>query len=129
MLRYALAWFPMMVIAVGNGVLRVATYGKRMPELAAHQLSTLVGAILLSVYIWFVVRRWPPESGRHALAAGALWVCMTVGFEFLFGRLVVHRAWGELLHDYNLLSGRVWTLLLVWVCLAPWVFRRLGPRS
>jgi hypothetical protein len=44
-----------------NGALHVATYGKTMSELAAHQLSTLIGAAALGVAIWFIVRTWPPH--------------------------------------------------------------------
>ena len=51
-----------------NGAMRVATYGKG--ELAAHQLSTLIGAAALGVAIWFIVRTWPPSSNREALAIG-----------------------------------------------------------
>ncbi|MFN8177798.1 MAG: hypothetical protein U0167_07720 [bacterium] len=124
-LRYMLAWVPMVVIAVANGVLRVTTYGRRMTELGAHQLSTLIGAAVLSVYIWLVVRRWPPSSGGQALRLGAMWVALTVAFECLFGRFVVGRAWAQLFHDYDLLAGRVWALFLIWVGVAPWLFRRV----
>jgi hypothetical protein len=123
-LRYVVAWIPMVVIAIVNGVLRMATYGRRMTELGAHQLSTLIGAAVFSVYIWFVVRRWPPSSGGQALRLGALWVALTVGFECLFGCLVVGRTWAQLFHDYDLSAGRVWALLLIWVGVAPWLFRR-----
>ena len=123
--RYLLAWIPMVVIAVANGVLRVVTYGRRMTELGAHQLSTLIGAAALSVYIGFVVRRWPPASGGEALRLGAMWVALTVAFECLFGRFVVGRTWAQLLHDYDLSAGRVWVLLLIWVGAAPWLFRKM----
>jgi len=34
----------LLAVDVANGALRVATYGKTMSELAANQLSTLIGA-------------------------------------------------------------------------------------
>jgi len=37
--RWLLAWPGGAVIGVANGVLREATYGRRLPERAAHQLS------------------------------------------------------------------------------------------
>jgi len=39
----------LLAVDVANGALRVATYGKTMSELAAHQLSTLIGAAALGV--------------------------------------------------------------------------------
>jgi hypothetical protein len=53
-----LAWFPMIVIAIANGVLREYGYGKRMRERAAHQLSTLIGIVLFGIYIWGVILFW-----------------------------------------------------------------------
>jgi hypothetical protein len=124
-LRYLLAWVPMLVIAIANGALRESTYGKAMPELRAHQLSTLIGSVVMGLFIWVVVRVWPPASGRQALAIGLIWLALTVAFEFVFGRLVVHRSWPELLHDYNLVAGRVWVVFLLWLAVAPFVFFRL----
>lgn len=48
-----------------------------------------------------------------------------VAFEFLFGHYVAGHSWERLLHDYNLVAGRVWLILLVWVALAPSLFFRL----
>ena len=56
MLKYLLAWIPMVFIAIVNGVLREAWYGKQLGDLRAHQLSTLIGALLFGVYIGAVMR-------------------------------------------------------------------------
>ncbi len=124
--RYLLAWLPMVVIAVANGVLRETTYGKRLPELRAHQVSTLVALVLFGLYIWGLSLLWPLRSAGHAAAVGAAWVVLTVAFEFSFGRWVAGHTWRRLLADYNLLAGRVWVLVLVWIGIAPWVFYRAG---
>jgi hypothetical protein len=125
MWKYVLAWFPMVAIAIANGALRESWYGQNLSELAAHQLSTLTAVILFGVYIWFVVRFWPPISATQAIAVGLLWLLMTIAFEFLFGHFVAGHTWERLLHDYNLLAGRVWPLVLVWVAVAPYLFFRV----
>ena len=48
--RYFVAWLGLLAVDVANSALRVATYGKTMSELAAHQLSTLIGAAGLLVH-------------------------------------------------------------------------------
>ncbi len=126
MWKYVLAWFPMVAIAIANGALRESWYGNYLSELAAHQLSTLTAVILFGVYIWFVVRFWPPTSAAQAVAVGLLWLVMTIAFEFLFGHYVAGHSWERLLHDYNLLAGRVWPLVLVWVAVAPYLFFRMS---
>ncbi len=125
MLKYLLAWIPMVFIAIANGVLRQAWYGKYLSELHAHQLSTLIGALLFVVYIRVVIRFWEPSSAGQAITIGLVWLALTVAFEFLFGHFVVGHPWTRLLQDYNLFAGRVWSLLLVWVMVAPYVFYRL----
>ncbi len=36
----------------------------------------------------------------------------------------MHRPWKQLFHDYNLAAGRVWTLILLWIGIAPYLFFR-----
>jgi hypothetical protein len=128
-LRYVLAWFPMLILAVANGALRQATFAKTMPELRAHQLSTLIGALLIGAFVWFVIRRWPPSSSRQALMIGVLWLLLTLAFEFFMGLVLAKRPLANVFGDYNVLAGRVWVFFLIWLTLAPWVFYRLRPAS
>jgi hypothetical protein len=114
----------MIPIAIANGVLRESWYGRHLSELAAHQVSSLVAIGLFGVYIWGLVRRWRPESGRQGIAVGLLWLVMTMAFEFLFGHYVAGHTWERLLHDYDLLAGRLWSLVLAWIALAPYLFYR-----
>jgi len=125
LVRYVLAWVPMLMIAIANGALRQATFGKVMPELRAHQLSTLIGSVAIGLFIWLVIRAWPPSSGRHALLIGLVWLILAVAFEFFMGLVLAQRPLAHVLHDYNVLAGRVWVFFLVWLTLAPWVFFRL----
>jgi hypothetical protein len=80
---------------------------------------------MIGLFIFAVIRIWPPSSTKQALAIGLIWLLLTVFFEFTFGRLVMHRPWALLFNDYDLVAGRVWVLFLVWLALAPYVFFRL----
>ena len=64
-------------------------------------------------------------SGRQARRIGAVWVALTVAFEFGFGRRVAKKRWSELLADYNLAKGRTWVLVLLWLAAGPDVIRRI----
>ena len=125
MIRYILAWIPMLLIAVANGALRQFTFAKVMPEPQAHWLSTLIGSVCIGVFIWFVIRAWPPSSGRKALLIGLIWLLFTIVFESFMGLVLQGRTLTQVLREYNLLAGRVWALFLVWLAIAPWVFFRL----
>ncbi len=123
--HYLFAWVAMLLIAVGNGALRQVTFGKWMPELRAHEISTLIGAVLIGLFIWFVIRIRPPSSGRQALLIGGAWLVLTVAFEFFMRLVLARRSLTQVLHEYNLIAGRVWVLFLVWLTLSPWIFFRM----
>ena len=124
-LKYALAWIPMVFIAIANGVLRQYSYGRWMKKLSAHQVSSLTAVILFYLYTWILGKKLPLESLRQALAIGIIWLCLTVAFEFLFGHYVANHPWSRLIQDYNLLSGRLWALVLLAVTAAPFVVYKL----
>ena len=123
--KYLIAWFVMLLVSVANGALRQFTFGKYLDEKNAHQISTVIGILLLGIVIRAFVRRYPPVSGRQALLIGLLWMALTIAFEFLFFHYVGGRSWTELLANYNLFEGRVWVAVLAWVAIAPYVFFRL----
>ncbi len=125
MWKYVLAWVPLVIIAIANGALREGLYGKYMRELRAHQLSTFFGIVLFGVYIWVLMRYMTPASSKEAISIGLVWLGLTVAFEFIFMHYVAGRSWNILLHDYNILAGRVWVAVLIWVTIAPYVFYRL----
>jgi hypothetical protein len=124
-LKYTTAWIPMVFIAITNGVLRQYVYGRWMKELSAHQVSSLTAVILFYLYTWILVKKWPLESSRQAVAVGIIWLCMTVAFEFLFGHYVANHPLSRLIQDYDLLSGRLWTLVLLAVAAAPYLVYKL----
>jgi hypothetical protein len=81
------------------------------------------------VVIYAVVRRWPPRSDAEALRTGVVWLTMTVAFEFLFFHYASGVPWEKLLEAYDLPSGQLWPLVLIWVTFAPWVLNRLTRRA
>ena len=129
MFRYVLAWIAMLVIAVANGVFRQLTFAKIMSEPHAHQLSTLSGSVFIGTFIWYVIRKWPPSSNRHALLIGLVWVLLTVTFETFMGLVLQHRPIQHVIHEYDLSAGRVWPLFLGWLGVAPWLFFRILQRQ
>jgi hypothetical protein len=125
-LKYTLAWIPMVFIGIVNGAIRQFGYGRFLGELFAHQVSSVIGIILFGSYVWILSIRWPLESSRQALAIGVIWLGLTVAFEFLFGHYVAKHPWTRLLHDYNILEGRLWSLVLISITIAPYVIYRIG---
>ena len=124
---WSIAWLGGVVIGVANGVAREATYGRRMGERTAHNVSTITAMTAFAGYFSLLQRRWPLASEREALEIGGRWLVMTLAFEFAFGRLVAKQSWQELLADYNLAKGRSWPLVLAWIGAGPAMMRRVQP--
>jgi len=116
---YFLAWFPMVLIAIANGVIRQVVLEKRFSKLRAHQISCLTAMLLFFIYVYGFNSFWPLHSSEQALSVGIVWLLMTVVFEFLFGHYVTKQAWSVLLSDYHLFKGRLWSLVLVFILFLP----------
>ena len=123
-LKYFIAWFGIVILGLVNATIHQVVYGKYVSELAGHQISTLTFGILVGVYAGALSSFLKLQSPGQAIGVGLMWMILTVMFEFGFGHYVVGDSWSKLLHDYNILEGRVWGLFILWVGIAPYVFYR-----
>ena len=121
LLKYTAAWVPMVILAILNGTLRELGYKPLVGDLIAHQLSTLTLIIITFAYFWFLNTLWRITDTKTAAAIGAIWFSLTVLFEFVFGHYVMGHPWARLFADYNLLKGRIWSIVLIWIAVLPYV--------
>jgi hypothetical protein len=119
----------MLGVAMVNGGLRDLTYGKQFPPLQANQISCLTGIVLLGAVMYLYMRHWSLSSARQAIYIGLFWMALTVAFEFLFFHYFGGRSWEVLLDSYDMTSGQLWPLVLLWVAVAPYLFYRLLDRQ
>ena len=124
-LKFIAYWIPLPIIGIINGVMREFGYRSFVNELLAHQISTITLIILVGGYTWFISHALRIEAPGQALMLGVVWLVLTVMFEFLFGHYVMGNPWSKLLHDYNLLAGRLWTLILIWITISPFIVYKL----
>ncbi len=126
-LKYVLAWFGMMMLAILNGTVRDFGYKPYVGDLAAHQISTVILLLLFAGYMWWLTTKWPLASAGQAWTVGIVWFLMTEAFEFGLG-LRRGMTWEEMLYTYNLLEGQLWIFIPAWVLLGPYVCYRLHAR-
>jgi hypothetical protein len=121
------AWLVLTVLAILNGALRNATYARAVGEYAGHVLSSLIFVAVVFAVTYGFLRLVRLDYGlADLLVVGAMWLVMTVAFEFLFGHYAVGHPWSRLLADYNIFKGRAWALVLLAVFLAPLIMGRLA---
>ena len=120
--RYIAVWPLLFCIGFVNGAIREFIYNRWPGELTAHQVSSLTLAVLFASCVWVLMERWKLESIGQAAAIGLIWMVMTAGFEFGFFHYAMGYSWERLLRDYNVMEGRVWPLVLIWIAACPSVF-------
>jgi hypothetical protein len=125
LLRAVAVWFLVLIVAVVNGFVREKLFIPSLGELTGHIASTLIlsalvliVSVLLSGWIGFV-------AVSDALLVGAMWVAMTLAFEFLAGHYLFGTPWEKLLADYDILHGRIWSLVLLTELVSPLIARAL----
>ncbi len=127
-LRAAAVWLLILICAVLNGALREALL---IPSLG-RPLALVASGILLSFAIVALSVLLVPWLGRltpaKCLFVGLLWLCLTLAFEFGFGRLVQHQSWQQLLEAYSFKDGNLWPLVLAVTFFAPLLAVRVRSR-
>ncbi len=119
-------WILLIFVAIANGIMREEVYGKLVAsELAAHQISTVVLVmVFLLVFFLFLRSRKGQFADLDLALIGGMYLGLTVAFEFVFGHYVMGHPWSRLLADYNILRGRVWSLVLLTNAIGPYVVGR-----
>lgn len=123
---YVLAWFPMLGLAIINGVIREKMYGRHMSERSAHQLSSLSAIALFTLYTMALHAIVPLTSEGQAIRVGVLWLALTMIFEFLMVCCIQKKPFSAALDDYDVGAGRMWPFVLLAVAVLPWLVHRFG---
>lgn len=127
-----MAWLAIMILEVGNGLLRKVIVEPLIGDLAARQAGVAIGSIMviLVAYLlagWLRLKRMP-----SMMLVGMVWVILTIGFEIVLGRLVMGLDWARILSDYNVARGGLMPVGLLVMAAAPfagtWLYRSVRMR-
>jgi hypothetical protein len=112
-------WLGILVLANINGAVREMWLIPTLGPTPGRALSTIILSALVLLVTWLSIAWIAPATTRDALLIGALWLLLTLAFEFLVGHYVFQKPWSELTEDYHVMRGRIWPLVLVMVLFAP----------
>lgn len=119
-IKIILFWLPMILIAFANAALRETVFVKHFDDLRAHQLSTITLMLFCVIYTWTIFPHLNILSSGQAMLTGAIWMLLTIIFEFGLGRLTGN-SWNFLFQNYNLAEGRIWVLFLLFLLILPYL--------
>jgi hypothetical protein len=122
--RALLVWVLLVGLAILNGAARETVLTPSLGPAVGHLASSVLLAGLIALTAWLSILWIAPGSARRAWAVGALWMSLTVAFEFLAGHYVFGHPWRRILADCDILQGRAWLLVLVATLVTPaWAWR------
>ncbi|MBL6446643.1 hypothetical protein JMN32_09995 [Fulvivirga sp. 29W222] len=116
-------WLPMPALGMINGIARGAIYGESLGEPLAHQVSALTLMLLLLIYGVIIRGKLNLSSILITLKHGAIWVLLTVLFEFILGLWVFQQPLEEVLYNYNIAEGQWWPFVLLFVFALPFLLK------
>jgi len=123
-LQSVLVWIVIAIITILFGAFREAVFipatGLNGTVARALLLPVAIIYIFSAAYLFFKTTKAQYQM-KHALRIGILWLVLTIVFEFIFGSIVMGNSLSFLVADYNLFAGRVWSLFLLTLVVAPLV--------
>ena len=117
--KAGVAWLILCVVMFANGAVRALVLQPRLGEDLARQVASLTGVLFVLLASWLFVRRCSQATSRQLLWVGVGWLAATLAFEFGLG-FVSGLGWRDLLAEYNIFRGRLWSLIVLSVFLGPW---------
>lgn len=111
-------WLGLLVLAILNGVLRERFLIPHFGLFAGY----IVSGLLLCVLVLGVALLVTPSLHYKAVnlwTVGALWLILTLGFEFTFGLGIQHKSLSEVLHAYTFAAGNLWPVVLLMIFFGP----------
>lgn len=125
LLKGVAVWLLLMGAEVVHGIVRTALLAPRIGDFKARQLSVFTGSALIMGITYMSIRWIGSRNKSTLLRLGLLWLLLTLIFEFVLGRKVMHLSWQRLLSDYNLRKGGLQPIGLLLMTFAPYLMERL----
>ena len=87
--RALVVWLVLIGVEFAHGILRTVFLVPVVGDLRARQIGVFRILIVTCVFV-----RWVnAPNTKSLLQVGAVWVVMTIAFEFTFGRYIFNRSW------------------------------------
>jgi hypothetical protein len=130
--RALITWVAIMILEVGNGLLRKVIVEPVVGDLAARQIGVVVGS-LMAILVAYLLAGWLRLRKQPAMMmVGLTWAFLTITFEIVLGRVVMGLNWSRIWSDYDVPNGGLMPFGLLAMVLAPsigsWLRRSVRTR-
>jgi len=123
--RALVVWLVLIGVEFAHGILRTVFLVPVVGDLRARQIGVFRILIVTCVFV-----RWVNAPNmKSLLQVGALWVAITIVFEFIFGHYIFNRSWGDLVSGYDLARGGFLAIGMLVVMFSPVIAAKLRIRN
>jgi len=119
-----LIWLSIIPLAILNGGLREAFLTPRLGESYSQPISGIILCLLIFIVSFIFIPRIGKGEQIIYWKIGLLWIVLTVAFETVFG-LAMGNSFFELLKAYDLTTGNLWLIVVVFIGIAPWLITKI----
>ena len=124
-LRSIIVWLVFIIAESLNGTVRNFWLIPTLGDFWAHQISFVMGSILVVAIATIFVRWLDATRTSQLLSIGLLWLLLTLTFEICLGRFILSYSWKRIAADYNLLQGGLMPIGLILLMLAPLIAAKI----
>ena len=115
-----LIWLAIIPLAILNGGLRDVVINPLIGAEYGQPLSCFSLCLIIFVLCWFCIPRIGKGTAKTYWIIGLWWILLTVLFETGFGLLLGY-TFAELIKAYDITTGNLWLLVVLFTGIAPWL--------
>ena len=119
-----LIWLSIIPLAILNGALREAFLTPWLGENFAQPISGIILCLLIFIVSLIFIPRIGKGEQKTYWKIGILWIILTIVFETIFG-LAVGNSFSELLRAYDITTGNLWLIIVIFIGIAPWLIAKI----
>ena len=119
-----LIWLSIIPLAILNGGFRDVFLTPLLGESCAQPVSGIILILLIFIVSFIFIPRIGKGTPKTYWKIGILWVALTIVFETILG-LAIGNTLTELLKAYDITTGNLWLLIVIFTGIAPWIVAKI----
>jgi len=119
-----LIWLSIIPLAILNGALREAFLTSWLGESCAQPVSGIILCLLIFIVSFIFIPRIGKGEEKTYWKIGILWIVLTIVFETIFG-LATGIGFSELLKAYDITTGNLWLIIVIFTGIVPWLTAKI----
>jgi hypothetical protein len=123
--RVFTVWLIIIIAEMIHGILRGLFLVPVFGDFTSRQIGVFTGSLIILAVAYMTIRWIGAKEKKELLAAGLIWMALTISFEISFGRFVMNSGWDRILSDFNILNGGLLSLGMIVLMLSPLIAAKM----